>query len=157
MHAEQIISTHPQVRGSTNDALIQCIEECFDCAQVCTVCADACLGEKMLEELRQCIRLNLDCADICTATGHITHPAALAPTKRLSLPLWRRVKQLADSAPRNARSTPQCMSIVASVRSPVGGAPMRVSPPIDRLPNTKNRSPRPRVMTGGRGEHFGWR
>lgn len=71
MHAEQIISTHPQVRGSTNGVLIQCIEECFDCAQVCTVCADACLGEKMLEELRQCIRLNLDCADICTATGHI--------------------------------------------------------------------------------------
>lgn len=81
MHTEQILSTHPQVRGSTNEALIQCIEECFDCAQVCTVCADACLGEKMLDELRQCIRLNLDCADI--AQPPVTsHPAAPAPTKR---------------------------------------------------------------------------
>jgi hypothetical protein len=71
MHAQEMISAHPQVKGSTNDALIRCIEECFDCAQACTVCADACLGEQMVLELRQCIRLNLDCADVCTATGHV--------------------------------------------------------------------------------------
>ena len=33
MHAHEMISTHPQVRGNTNDSLIRCIEECFDCAQ----------------------------------------------------------------------------------------------------------------------------
>jgi hypothetical protein len=71
MHAHQMISTHPEVRGSTNDALIRCIEACYDCAQVCTSCADACLAEDMVTELRQCIRLNMDCADICAATGSI--------------------------------------------------------------------------------------
>ena len=71
MHAQQMISTHPQVRGNTNDGLIRCIEECFDCAQSCTSCADACLGEEMVAQLTQCIRLNLDCADICSAAGHI--------------------------------------------------------------------------------------
>lgn len=71
MHAQEIIGTHPQVRGRTNDALIRCIEECFDCAQTCTVCADACLAEEMVDALRQCIRLNLDCADICAAAGTI--------------------------------------------------------------------------------------
>ena len=71
MHAQQMISTHPQVRGSTNDSLIKCIEECFDCAQTCTACADACLGEDMLDKLRQCIRLNLDCADLCIAAGKV--------------------------------------------------------------------------------------
>jgi hypothetical protein len=71
MHAHQMISTHPHVRGSTNDVLIRCIEHCYDCAQVCTSCADACLGEEQVQQLTQCIRLNLDCADICAATGAV--------------------------------------------------------------------------------------
>ncbi|MBB3263960.1 hypothetical protein FHW79_001575 [Azospirillum sp. OGB3] len=71
MHAREMISTHPQVRGNTNDALIRCIEACYDCAQTCTTCADACLGEEQVAELVQCIRLNMDCADVCTATGSV--------------------------------------------------------------------------------------
>jgi hypothetical protein len=71
MHAQEMIRTHPDVRGNTNEALIRCIEECYDCAQACTSCADACLGEAMVMELRQCIRLNLDCADLCAVTGAV--------------------------------------------------------------------------------------
>ena len=71
MHAQQMISSHPDVRGNTNDSLIRCIEQCYECAQTCTVCADACLGEEMVQHLKQCIRLNLDCADVCAATGSI--------------------------------------------------------------------------------------
>lgn len=69
MHAQEIIATHPHVKGNTNEPLITCIEECYDCAQTCTVCADACLGEESVATLAQCIRLNLDCADICAAAG----------------------------------------------------------------------------------------
>jgi hypothetical protein len=69
MRAQQMIATHPEVRGNTNDVLIQCIEACYDCAQTCVSCADACLAEDAVQELRQCIRLNLDCADVCAATG----------------------------------------------------------------------------------------
>lgn len=69
MHARQMVSTHPDVRGNVNDALTSCIEQCYDCAQTCIVCADACLAEEMVASLRQCIRLDLDCADICIATG----------------------------------------------------------------------------------------
>lgn len=72
MHAREMISTHPDVRGNTNDDLIKCIEECLDCAQICAVCADACLGEKEhVQMLVQCIRLNLDCADVCRATAAV--------------------------------------------------------------------------------------
>ena len=71
MHVQQMIASHPQVRGLTNDILIQCIEACYDCAQACTSCADACLAEDMVKDLRQCIRLDLDCADVCLATGAI--------------------------------------------------------------------------------------
>lgn len=71
MQAQQMISTHPHVKGNTNDALIRCVEACYGCAQTCTSCADACLGEEMVAQLTQCIRLNLDCADICASTGSV--------------------------------------------------------------------------------------
>ncbi len=69
MHAREIISTHPDVRGAVNEALVRCIDECFDCGQTCTACADACLGEDMVQQMRQCIRACSDCADVCLATG----------------------------------------------------------------------------------------
>ena len=71
MQVQQMISAHPDVAGSTNDALLRCIEECYSCAQACTSCADACLAEEMVGKMRQCIRLDLDCADICAAAGAI--------------------------------------------------------------------------------------
>jgi len=71
MHAQQMIRTHPHMRGQTNDALIRCIEECYSCAQTCTSCADACLGEENVKSFTQCIRLNLDCADVCNIAGRI--------------------------------------------------------------------------------------
>jgi len=71
MHTHQMISTHPDVKGSVNDALIRCIEECLACAQTCISCADACLAEDMVDELKQCIRLDLDCADVCQTTGKL--------------------------------------------------------------------------------------
>jgi hypothetical protein len=69
MHAQQMISTHPQAHGRANIALIRCIEECYDCAQTCTACADACVGEPMVQQMAQCIRTCLDCADVCLAAG----------------------------------------------------------------------------------------
>ncbi|MFX9185057.1 four-helix bundle copper-binding protein, partial [Acinetobacter baumannii] len=47
------------------------VEACFDYAQTCTACADACLGENQMVDLRSCISLNLDCAALCAATGAI--------------------------------------------------------------------------------------
>jgi len=69
MRVEEIIASHPDVRGSTAKLLIAAIEEALSCAQTCTSCADACLAEDMVDRLRQCVRLCLDCADVCAATG----------------------------------------------------------------------------------------
>lgn len=71
MHAQEMISTHPDVKVQVDSALIHCIEECYDCGQVCVSCADACLVEDEVARLRQCIRLNIDCSDVCFATGSI--------------------------------------------------------------------------------------
>lgn len=67
----EMIRTHSDVKGNTNEALSRCIEVCDDCAQTCMSCADACLGEETVKDLRQCIRLNLDCAEICAITGSV--------------------------------------------------------------------------------------
>jgi hypothetical protein len=69
MHTQAMIATHPDVRGRVNDELVAAIDTAYSCAQTCTSCADACLAEEMVAELRQCIRLNLDCADVCGTTA----------------------------------------------------------------------------------------
>lgn len=33
MHVQEMISSHPRARGQLSDLLVQCIEECYDCAQ----------------------------------------------------------------------------------------------------------------------------
>jgi len=69
MQTREMIATHPDVNGRVNPALIEAIDAAYACAQTCTSCADACLAEEMVAQLRQCIRLNLDCADICATTA----------------------------------------------------------------------------------------
>jgi hypothetical protein len=73
MKTRQMIATHPDVRGNINDALIAAIDECYACAQTCASCADACLAEPTVADLRQCIRYNLDCADVCAATASLAN------------------------------------------------------------------------------------
>lgn len=73
MHTREVIASHPDVRGSVNQSLLTVIDEAYACAQACTSCADACLAEEMVAQLRQCIRLNLDCADVCAATATLAN------------------------------------------------------------------------------------
>ena len=71
MNAQQMLSTHPNANGQNLDAIAGLVEAAFDCAQTCTSCADACLAEDMVKDLRYCIRQDLDCADVCDATARI--------------------------------------------------------------------------------------
>jgi hypothetical protein len=73
MQTREMIATHPDVKGSVNQALIAAIDAAYSCAQTCTSCADACLAEAGVDRLRQCIRLNLDCADVCAATATLAN------------------------------------------------------------------------------------
>jgi hypothetical protein len=69
--AKEMLETHPRDGKLDRDALGRCLAACFECSQICTACADACLAEEAVAELRRCIRLDLDCADICEATGRV--------------------------------------------------------------------------------------
>ena len=68
-----MLDAHP-TRSSVFDhgALSECLNACFECAAICTICADACLSEQEhLPHLTRCIRLNSECAAVCMATGQV--------------------------------------------------------------------------------------
>jgi hypothetical protein len=70
MHAIQdMFRSHARAGYEAVDmALSNCLTLGQECGVVCTLCADACLGEPQVDMLRTCIRLNMDCADICDTT-----------------------------------------------------------------------------------------
>lgn len=74
----EMLQTHPQKPTTHFDEIRAAIEACFETAQTATICADSCIGEENIAELRECIRLDLDCAEFCAATGRLiarqTHP-----------------------------------------------------------------------------------
>lgn len=67
-----MIKSHPNAIEDLNVAhLAEAIDALLACAQTCTACADACLAEDSVADLRDCIRTDLDCADICAATASV--------------------------------------------------------------------------------------
>ncbi len=69
--ALEMLRATPAPTGFDQQALADAIDAASACSQVCTACADACLAEDGVAELRRCIRLDLDCADICLATARV--------------------------------------------------------------------------------------
>lgn len=71
-HAPEMLATSPApVPGVDVGLLSDAARAAFNCAQTCTACANACLGEPQVQDLVRCIRLNLHCADICDTTGRV--------------------------------------------------------------------------------------
>jgi hypothetical protein len=66
-----MLDTDPSSPLLDKQLLARCIDTCLECAQACTACADADLGEQMATDLVKCTRLNLDCADICATTARV--------------------------------------------------------------------------------------
>ncbi|XAS68157.1 four-helix bundle copper-binding protein [Micrococcaceae bacterium Sec5.7] len=70
-HISAMLDAHPRGPHTVNKNQLTRITTCFQCAQACTACADACLGEDMVADLTACIRTDLDCSDIRAATGNV--------------------------------------------------------------------------------------
>lgn len=71
MSIAEMIKSHPDVAGDLNEQLALAIRHAMFCATICTSCADACVAEEKVAEMRQCIRFCLDCADVCAATTSV--------------------------------------------------------------------------------------
>ena len=70
--ARELMASSPApIPGVDLDLLADAAESAFICAQVCTGCANACLGEPDVQHLVRCIRLDLHCADVCDTTGRL--------------------------------------------------------------------------------------
>src|SRR5215475_15043976 len=71
-HARAMLASSPAlIPGVESELLADTALAAFDCAQTCTACANACLGEPQVHDLVRCIRLNLHCADLCDTTGRL--------------------------------------------------------------------------------------
>jgi len=71
-HAQQMLASSPSpIPGVDTALLAAAAQAAFDCAQTCTACANACLGEPQVQDLVRCIRLNTHCADLCDTTGRL--------------------------------------------------------------------------------------
>jgi len=69
---ELMMRSHPHPDQQRAAFYAEALAALTTCANTCTACADACLGEpEHLEKLRRCIRIDLDCADVCTATARV--------------------------------------------------------------------------------------
>lgn len=71
MSIAEMIKSHPDVDGNLNEPLALAVRHAMFCSAICTSCADACLAEEMVADMRQCVRLCLDCSDVCQATVHV--------------------------------------------------------------------------------------
>jgi hypothetical protein len=71
MPVREMLDSYPAEINLDRGLMADVIQALFRCAQACTACADACLSEKQIDDLRKCIRTDLDCADICQATGRV--------------------------------------------------------------------------------------
>ena len=66
-----MLDQHPLDSGINQVLVANALALLHECAAVCGLCADACLHEVDVQELRTCIRLNQDCATVCNATAQV--------------------------------------------------------------------------------------
>ncbi|HBA84230.1 MAG TPA: four-helix bundle copper-binding protein [Verrucomicrobia bacterium] len=64
-----MIGAHPKKPIFKQDALENLIDTLYECSEACNTCADACLGEKDVNNVVRCIRTCIDCTDICQTTA----------------------------------------------------------------------------------------
>jgi hypothetical protein len=94
-HLDQTLRTHPQPRGIEPDLIIRTLPTLMECAASCAACADACLGEPSVDQLRSCIASDLACAELCrTVSTLLLQQTAPDPT------LLRETARAAETACR---------------------------------------------------------
>ena len=77
-HARAMLASSPAlIPGVESELLADTALAAFDCAQTCTACANACLGEPDVADLVRCIRLNLHCADLTALQSIVARLVAL--------------------------------------------------------------------------------
>src|SRR5687768_10110712 len=117
---EMMLRSHP--RGDQQRVLdyAEALRALTTCAETCTVCADACLGEsEHLDQLRRCIVTNLDCAEVCSATARVLTRQTEAPNDLVHAQLHACVvacQVCGDECERHAETHDHCRINLESCR-----------------------------------------
>jgi hypothetical protein len=107
---EVMLQDHPVAEGRRRGLYRAALDALAACANACTICADACLGETdHLDALHRRLRLELDCADVCLATARVLARQSETPNEIMRAQLHVCVvacdacaETCADHAERNA-------------------------------------------------------
>jgi hypothetical protein len=70
-YAKELLDSAPERPRLDSEALAAAIDACSNAGQASVACANACLGEDHLDELRTAIALDESCADVCAATASV--------------------------------------------------------------------------------------
>lgn len=71
MRILEMLGSHPLGPPRNIDPWVNALGALHDCSFTCHACADACLLEDGVDNLRRCIRYNLDCAAVCETTAGV--------------------------------------------------------------------------------------
>jgi hypothetical protein len=113
----QMIATHPV--STARESLVEALQATADCAQVCSICADACLSEPTVANLTRCITINLDCATICDATTIVLSRQSMDQPSVLSAQLkacMEACRVCAEECERHAGMMEHCRVCAAECR-----------------------------------------
>lgn len=70
-HIAKILQSHPKPQGVDPERLHEILASVSECALSCLACADACLAEETVDQLRSCISTDQACASVCNALSHL--------------------------------------------------------------------------------------
>jgi hypothetical protein len=110
-YAKQMLDADPRTFDLDAGVLAAAIDALTDCAQACTIDADANLGEQDVVDMVKCVALCLNCADVCGTTAAVTSRRT-APERSVIAPLLQACaaicKSCGDECERHAGMYPHC-------------------------------------------------
>jgi hypothetical protein len=113
-----LASSPAPIPGVDVALLADTVAAAFDCAQTCTACANACLGEPNVQDLVRCIRLNLHCADLCDTTGRLISRQENPDLARAVLQACVQVCRLcAEECERHGQAMEHCRVCASACRA----------------------------------------
>jgi hypothetical protein len=143
---QQMIKTHPQPTSLDRDALLRCIDECFNCAATCTSCADACLGEQDVQDWSAAFASTAIALTVA-ARRAASSPARPRPMSMCSAQRFEPVRRPVAHVARDATGTPSTTSTAASTPEPAAAASRHAKTDSPRSANQRNRRPdEPRAL-----------
>lgn len=132
-HAQAMLETHPSSGGTMHvDTLAEVLHHLEECAQTCSLCADACLAEDMVAELRAAAFASTSTAPTCAGRPPQSWAARSSPTARPSVRSSRRAVPRAQPAGTSVAATPACTSTAGSVPRPASAASRPAPKPSSR-------------------------